>query len=180
MSLPISLRSNAPDALRLSEKEPDSAEPRGGRAGPSRRQLVAGAAAGLALAPLPRPAAAAAPLSEHVLRLTEGVVPERARLRLEIPALVENGNSVDTRITVDSPMTAQDHVRWIHLIAEKNPFPDMARFHLSPRSGRAEVATTLRLAQSQTVTAVAALSGGGFVMAEAAIVVTLSACIDGG
>ncbi len=147
---------------------------------PSRRNLVAGAAAGLALAAMPRAAAAVTPLSEHVLRLTEGVTPERAGMTLTIPALVENGNSVDTRILVDSPMTAQDHVRWIHLIAEKNPFPDMARFNLGPRAGRAEVATTLRLAQSQTLTAVAALSDGRFVMADAAIVVTLSACIDGG
>lgn len=163
MSLPISLRSRHNDA-----------------ATGSRREVLAGAAASLVLVALPRAAAAAAPPPEDVLRLTEGVVPERGRITLDIPALVENGNSVDTRIRVESPMTAQDHVRWIHLIAEKNPFPDMARFHLGPRSGRAEVATTLRLAQSQTVTAVAALSGGGFVMADAAIVVTLSACIDGG
>lgn len=101
-------------------------------------------------------------------------------MTLDIPALAENGNSVDTRVVVESPMTEADHVRWIHLIADKNPFPDMARFHLGPRAGRAEVSTTLRLAQSQRVTAVAALSGGGFLMAEADIVVTLSACIDGG
>jgi sulfur-oxidizing protein SoxY len=77
-------------------------------------------------------------------------------------------------------MTDADHVRWIHLIAEKNPFPDMARFHLGPRAGRAEVATTLRIAQSQKVAVVAALSDGRFVMTDADIVVTLSACIDGG
>ena len=163
MSLLISLRSRHSDA-----------------AAGSRREVLAGGVASLALVALPRAAAAAAPLSEHVLRLTEGATPARGRITLDIPALVENGNSVDTRIRVESPMTEQDHVRWIHLIAEKNPFPDMARFHLGPRAGRAEVATTLRLAQSQTVTAVAALSTGGFVMAEANIVVTLSACIDGG
>jgi sulfur-oxidizing protein SoxY len=131
---------------------------------------------------LPRAAAAAPPpgLSELVSRITEGAVPERGRITFEIPALVENGNSVDARIAVESPMTAADHVSWIHLIAEKNPFPDMARFHLGPRAGRAEVATTLRLGASQTVTAVAALSGGRFVMAQADVVVTLSACIDGG
>lgn len=158
--------------------------PRSGRseAGLDRRRVVAGAAAGLLVAGLPgRVAAETAPeLAQLISRVTEGAVPERARITLEIPALVENGNSVDTRIAVESPMTDADHVRWIHLIAEKNPFPDMARFHLSPRSGRAEVATTLRLAQSQKVTAVAALSDGRFVMADANIVVTLSACIDGG
>lgn len=158
--------------------------PRSGRseAGLDRRHVVAGAAAGLLVAGLPgRVAAETAPeLAQLIARITEGVLPERGRITLEIPALVENGNSVDTRILVESPMTEADHVRWIHLIAEKNPFPDMARFHLSPRAGRAEVATTLRLAQSQKVTAVAALSDGRFVMADANIVVTLSACIDGG
>ena len=158
--------------------------PRSGRrdAGPDRRSLVAGAAAGLVAAALPRAATAeAAPdLAELVARVTEGAVPERGRITLEIPPLVENGNSVDTRIRVESPMTEADHVRWIHLIAEKNPFPDMARFTLSPRAGRADVATTLRLAQSQKVAAVAALRDGRFVMADANVVVTLSACIDGG
>lgn len=147
-----------------------------------RRRVVAGAAAGLLVAALPGRVAAetSSELAQLISRVTEGVLPERARITLEIPALVENGNSVDTKITVESPMTEADHVRWIHLIAEKNPFPDMARFHLGPRAGRAEVATTLRLAQSQTVTAVAALSDGRFVMADANIVVTLSACVDGG
>ena len=151
-------------------------------AGLDRRRVVAGAAAGLVAVGMPRRATAetAPELVQLIARVTEGAVPERARITLEIPALVENGNSVDTKIVVESPMTEADHVRWIHVIAEKNPFPDMARFHLGPRAGRAEVATTLRLAQSQTVTAVAALSDGRFVMADANIVVTLSACIDGG
>lgn len=151
-------------------------------AGLDRRRVVVGAAAGALVAALPGRAAAetSQELAQLISRVTEGVVPERARITLDIPPLVENGNSVDTRIVVESPMTEADHVRWIHLIAEKNPFPDMARFHLSPRSGRAEVATTLRLAQSQKVTALAALSDGRFVMADADIVVTLSACIDGG
>ncbi|PTM39634.1 thiosulfate oxidation carrier protein SoxY [Bosea sp. 124] len=159
-----------------------SSRSRRSEAGPDRRRVVAGAAAGLLLASLPgRALAQTSPeLAQLIARITEGVLPERARITLDIPALVENGNSVDTKIAVESPMTEADHVRWIHLIAEKNPFPDMARFHLGPRAGRAEVATTLRLAQSQKVTAVAALSGGSFVMAEADIVVTLSACIDGG
>lgn len=150
--------------------------------GLDRRSLMVGTVAGLLAAAVPFVAAAdtSPELAQLVARVTEGVVPEQARITLAIPALAENGNSVDTRILVDSPMTPADHVRWIHLIAEKNPFPDMARFHLGPRAGRAEVSTTLRIAQSQKVVAVAALSDGRFVMAEADIVVTLSACIDGG
>lgn len=148
----------------------------------SRREVMAAGAAGLALAVLPVSAQAAAPpaLAELIARITEGAVPERSKISFDIPQLVENGNSVDVAILVDSPMTEADHVRWIHVIAEKNPFPDVARFNLTPRSGRADIRATLRLATSQKVAVVAALSGGGYVMADADIVVTLSACIDGG
>ncbi len=163
MSFPISPRSGRSEAL-------------------SRREAVAIAAAGLALATWPEMSRAAETetMDDLVRRVTEGTVPAEGSVRLEIPALVENGNSVDVRIAVDSPMTEAAHVRWIHLIADKNPFPDMARIHLSPRSGRAEVAITLRLAQSQTVAAVVAHSDGRYAIARAPVVVTLSACIDGG
>jgi sulfur-oxidizing protein SoxY len=149
---------------------------------PSRRELVAAGAAGLVLAGLPWPAFAQTPASmaELIARVTEGAAPERRAVALDIPRLVENGNSVDVTIRVESPMSEADHVRWIHVIAEKNPFPDVARFHLSPRSGRADVRATLRFATSQKVAVIAALSGGGYVMDDADIVVTLSACIDGG
>jgi len=149
---------------------------------PSRRDLVALAAAGLALAAYPVSAGAAEneTLDELVRRVTDGAAPAETGVTLDIPALVENGNSVDVRIAVDSPMTEAAHVRWIHLIADRNPFPDMARIHLSPRAGLAEVATTLRLAQSQTVAAVVAHSDGRYAIAKAPVVVTLSACIDGG
>ncbi|WID99047.1 thiosulfate oxidation carrier protein SoxY [Bosea vestrisii] len=148
----------------------------------SRRDVMVAGAAGLALVTLPTPALAAAPpaLAELIARITEGAVPERGRISFDIPQLVENGNSVDVAIQVESPMTEADHVRWIHVIAEKNPFPDVARFHLGPRSGRADIRATLRLATSQKVVAIAALSGGGYVIADIDIVVTLSACIDGG
>lgn len=149
---------------------------------PSRREIMAAGAAGFVLAAWPASVQAAAPptLAELIARVTEGAVPERARITFDIPQLVENGNSVDVAILVESPMTEADHVRWIHVIAEKNPFPDVARFHLGPRSGRADIRATLRLATSQKVAVVAALSGGSYVMADADIVVTLSACIDGG
>lgn len=149
---------------------------------PTRRELVAAGAAGLGLAGLPWSAFAQTPASmaELIARVTEGAVPERRAVALDIPRLVENGNSVDVAIRVESPMSEADHVRWIHVIAEKNPFPDVARFHLSPRSGRADVRATLRFATSQKVAVIAALSSGGYVMDDADIVVTLSACIDGG
>lgn len=148
----------------------------------SRRELVTAGAAGLGLAALPGALRAQTQpaMAELIARVTESAAPQRGSIDFDIPRLVENGNSVDVAIKVESPMTEADHVRWIHVIAEKNPFPDVARFHLSPRSGRADIRATLRLATSQKVAAIAALSNGSYIMADADIVVTLSACIDGG
>jgi sulfur-oxidizing protein SoxY len=147
----------------------------------SRRQLVAGGASFLALGASARQAAAAATPFEEAVRAAVGeAAPQRGRVHLDIPRLSENGNSVSLTVSVDSPMTPEDHVKTIHVFAEKNPYPDVARFHLGPRSGRAQVSTTIRLAESQRVLVVAGMSDGGFWAGDQEVIVTLSACIDGG
>ena len=102
----------------------------------------------------------------------------KGKVKVELPQLADNGNSVPIRITVESPMTETDHVKSIHLYAERNPVSNMANFYLGPRAGRAEINSRVRLAGSQKVTAVAALSDGSFWYDTASIVVTLSACLD--
>jgi sulfur-oxidizing protein SoxY len=100
------------------------------------------------------------------------------RVHLDIPPLVENGNAVSVTVTVESPMTASDHVRRIALFNEKNPQSGVAVFHLGLRSGQAKVSTRIRLAASQTVKAVAELSDGSFWSGEAKVIVTLAACVE--
>ncbi len=101
-------------------------------------------------------------------------------MTLTIPQLAENGLSVYTTVAVDSPMTAEDHVRAIHILSEKNPIARLATFHLGPRAGVAEVSTNIRLAASQEVVALAELSDGTFWRDSREVVVPLAACIDGG
>jgi sulfur-oxidizing protein SoxY len=111
------------------------------------------------------------------------VSPDRVtpgRVTLDVPPLVENGNTVPLAISVDSPMTEADHVKAIHVFAEKNPQPDVATFRLGPRAGVARVATRVRLADTQTVVAIAELSDGSFWSARADVVVTLAACLEDG
>ena len=105
--------------------------------------------------------------------------PQRGRVKLELPILADNGNSVPMKVTVQSPMTEADHVKTIRLISERNPEREMAVFHLGPRAGVAEVSSRVRLAGSQTVTAIAEMSDGSQWMDTAEVVVTLSACLDG-
>jgi sulfur-oxidizing protein SoxY len=104
--------------------------------------------------------------------------PKRGRVKLELPVLADNGNSVPMKITVESPMSEADHVKLVRLISERNPEPQMAVFHFGPRSGAASITSRVRLAGSQTVTAIAEMSDGSQWMDTAHVQVTLSACVD--
>ena len=100
------------------------------------------------------------------------------KVQMDIPPLVENGNSVSMSIFVESPMTADEHVSAIAVFNEKNPQPNVAIFHLGPRSGRAQVATRIRLATSQSLTAIAQFSDGSFWSQSVDVIVTIAACTE--
>lgn len=102
------------------------------------------------------------------------------KVTLEIPPLIDNGNTVPLSVSVDSPMTEKEYVKAIHVFTEKNPQPNVLSVRLGPRAGRASVSTRVRLADTQTVHAVAELSDGSFWSGTAEVVVTLSACLEDG
>lgn len=120
------------------------------------------------------------PIDPYIWSFTKGKPVLPGRVRLELPRLAENGHSVAMTVRVDSPMTEAEHVRWIHLIAQKNPVRDMASFALGPRAGRAEVSSRIRLNGSQRVVAIAELSDGSFWSHTVEIEVMQAACTDGG
>jgi sulfur-oxidizing protein SoxY len=147
-----------------------------------RRRFLAASGAAIAAAALPvaaqqrfQPAQDIAPLLRG---LTGGKAAESGGIEIELPQIAENGNSVPLRIRVASPMTQQDHVSALHVIAERNPRPLVASFQLGPQSGKADVATRVRLAGTQKVTVLAALSDGRFRIAEVEVLVTSAACLD--
>src|SRR5215467_15633649 len=100
------------------------------------------------------------------------------KVKLDIPPLVENGNTVPMTVSVTSPMTPDDYVKAIYVFNEKNPQPNIGNFHLGPQAGRAQVSTRIRLADSQKVVAIAQLSDGSFWSATVDVVVTLAACTE--
>ena len=100
------------------------------------------------------------------------------KVKLDIPPLVENGNTVPMTVSVASPMTPDDHVKSIHVFNEKNPQPNIGNFYLGAQAGRAQVSTRIRLADSQKVVAVARLSDGSFWSTSVDVVVTLAACTE--
>ena len=149
------------------------------RTGPTRR-LVLFAVAGFSLGPYGRSAAAnPAAMDEAIRTLVGEATVTRGKVKLELPPIVENGNTVSLSVSVDSPMTEAEHVTSIHLFNEKNPQPYIAAFHLGPRTGKAAVSTRIRLADSQKVVAIARLNDGSFWSDSADVIVTLAACAEG-
>jgi sulfur-oxidizing protein SoxY len=146
---------------------------------PRRRFFALAATAIAAPALFARRARAQVPaLDPAIAAITRGAPISKGRVKLEIPALADNGNSVLLKVTVDSGMSTAERIKSIHLVSEKNPVRTMASYYFGPRAGRAEVATRVRLAGSQTITALAQFSDGSFWMDTAETVVTSSACLD--
>jgi sulfur-oxidizing protein SoxY len=149
----------------------------------SRRQFLglAGGAAVIGAVPmvtLRQAAATPATLAAAIRTVVGAAVVRTGKLKLDIPPLVENGNTVPMTVSVSSPMTAEDHVKSIHVFNEKNPQPNVGNFYLGPQSGRAQISTRIRLADSQKIVAIAKLSDGSFWSSTVEVVVTLAACTE--
>ena len=143
----------------------------------TRRAFLAGAGAILVVRPArATPASMAAAI--HQVAGEAAIKP--GKIKLSIPPLVENGNAVAITVSVDSPMTAAEHVKSIHVFTEKNPQPNVISAKLGPRAGKAEISTRMRLADTQIVFAVAQMSDGTFFSDEIEVVVTMAACLEEG
>ncbi len=118
-------------------------------------------------------------LAAAVRQFAGGAPVRNGRVQLDIAQLVDNGNTVPMTVSVDSPMTAADHVAAIAVFNERNPQREVIQATLGPRAGKAEVATRIRLATSQKLVAVARLSDGSHWQQTVDVIVTLAACIEG-
>lgn len=146
----------------------------------TRREILIGSLAGGLVATFRISDAEATPeaMRSAIRQVVGSAQVRKGRVDLDVPPLVENGNTVSLVVTVDSPMTATDYVKSIHIFNEKNPQPNVIGVRLSPRAGRAKIATRFRLADSQTITAIAEMSDGTFWSASAEMIVTLAACVE--
>ena len=142
-----------------------------------RRLFLAGTAAVIVL-PLAPAGATQEAMAEAIRKVVGTATPTEGRVTLDVPPLVENGNTVPLTVTVESPMTAADHVKAIHVFNEKNPQPNVFSARLGPRSGKAVVGTRIKLGDSQRIVAIAETSDGKFWIAGADVIVTLAACLE--
>ena len=141
----------------------------------------AGFAVGAGILPLlPLAAARATPqaMQEAIRKIIGEGTLQHGRVKLDVPPLVENGNTVPLTVAVESPMTAADHVKTVHIVNEKNPQPQVISVTIGPRAGRATLSTRIKLADSQQIVAVAEMSDGSFWSGSADVIVTIAACVE--
>jgi sulfur-oxidizing protein SoxY len=136
--------------------------------------LAAGAAGAIALG-APQ-ALAKNDADEAIKKFTGGKTPVEGKVKLDLPEIAENGNTVPMTISVDSPMTEASHVTDVLVVANENPRSGVVTFHFSPASGVAEANTRIRLAATQDVIAVARMNDGSFYTATKQVKVTIGGC----
>lgn len=147
----------------------------------SRRRLLVSAGGGAAaiatMALVPGLAVAdTASVAEAMKALIGDATPSEGRIELDLPQIAENGNTVPITVSIDSPMTAEDYVKSVHIFADGNPRPDVASFHFTPACGVATCSTRIRLAKTQNIVAVAEMSNGDVYMAKSEVKVTIGGC----
>lgn len=143
---------------------------------PTRRELLLTGVTGLATTIIVSPASAGDDATELIERLTRKIPIESDRLHLAMPRTFPNGYTVPLTIEVDSPMTEDDHVKLVRVVAPRNPLIEVATFHFLPQCGQPRVSTRIRLAEPQHVLAVAEMSDGTLLMAKTWVEVATNGC----
>jgi sulfur-oxidizing protein SoxY len=120
--------------------------------------------------------ASAEATAKAVAAIPGGAAAKEGRITLDMPEIAENGNTVPMDITVESPMTAGDYVKKVHVFADGNPSPEVITFNFAPECGACQVSTRMRLAKTQNVVAVAEMSDGSVFKAQTTVKVTIGGC----
>ena len=144
----------------------------------TRREALVGGLAVAAGAALPASANVPGQMEAAIRNVLGEATIRKGKVTLDLPPLVENGNTVPMTVTVANPMTPQNYVKAIHVFNEKNPQANVISVTLGPRAGKAVISTRIRLAATQKLMAVAELSDGTYWSDSQEVIVTLAACLE--
>jgi sulfur-oxidizing protein SoxY len=143
----------------------------------SRRRILQTVAA-LAVSGVLPATAQETPVIPALAAFLAGRRPRWERLKLELPQLADNGQSVPMKLTMAGPFAPGSTLQSIHLFSEVNPVPEMAVFEFPSPPARVEIDSRVRLAGAQHLVAVAVMSDGVLYAAVAEVFVTIAGCLD--
>ncbi|MBT5935794.1 thiosulfate oxidation carrier protein SoxY [Sulfurimonas sp.] len=99
-----------------------------------------------------------------------------SKIKLKVPEIAENGAVVPVTVNIDSPMTENNYVKAIHILASHNFNARSIDVYLTPANGKAMFSTRIKLGGTQDVTALVELSNGDFISASQNVKVTIGGC----
>lgn len=141
-----------------------------------RQALAVGAGAVMVAGGFSVPAFAKNDSAELIEKFTGGKKPADGKIKLDLPEIAENGNTVPMTVSVESPMTEQSYVQDVLVVTDENPRAGVATFHFTPQSGVAEANVRIRLAQTQNVIAIAKMNDGSLFTTSKQVKVTIGGC----
>jgi sulfur-oxidizing protein SoxY len=116
-------------------------------------------------------------LEDAIKAITDGKeLKESDTIKLTVPEIAENGAVVPVKVEVKSPMSEKEHVKSIHVLNSKNSNSRCADIMLTPANDKAYFSTRVKLAETQEIIALVALSDGTFMKAGKSIKVTIGGC----
>lgn len=130
-----------------------------------------------------QPAGAGVPLPDEPVERTlnrlfgdRPLRPGAGKIKLDLPLIAEDGGNVAVSVESDQPIAGGLHLSHIYIISDKNRRPMLAKFTFAPESGRAFISTSVRLATTTDVRAVAEMSDGTLYAVSKNVRVTISGC----
>ena len=117
--------------------------------------------------------------NQAILRIdeiTKGVGAEDSDIYFDLPEIAENGNQVKLSFEIDSPMTKDNFVKSVYILADGNPAPDIAKFSFTPDMGSCSATTRIRLSKTQNVYLLSENNSGKFQMTTSKVKVTIGGC----
>ena len=116
------------------------------------------------------------PLDFRLDEILNGKRPEKGKISLKIPPLVEDGSIVPTEISFKDIDAASLKGATISLIVDKNPDPLIFTFYPNPALGITSIATRIRMRESSRAAVYALTSDGRVYMDEVRVEVTAGGC----
>jgi sulfur-oxidizing protein SoxY len=98
------------------------------------------------------------------------------KIKLELPVIAEDGGNVAVTVEANLPVNGASRVDHLYIISDKNRRPMLAKFSFTPESGKAFISTSIRLATTTDVRAVAEMSDGTLYAVSRNVRVTISGC----
>ena len=145
----------------------------------TRRQALAlgsGAIAVITIGDISPSFATPAETDAEIAKFTGGKAMDKGKISIDLSEIAENGTTVPLSVVVESPMTADNYISDILVVADGNPRPGVATFHLTPLSGKATAATRIRLQTTQNIIVVAKTNDGKFFTDRKQVKVTIGGC----